>query len=79
MARTSDWVFAPEASYEQNGLVPGVVFTCGAVCRGDEVWMYYGAADTAIGLATAKMSDLLKFVWDYDYLLEVGRAKGMRE
>ncbi len=79
LARTSDWVFAPEESYEQNGLVPGVVFTCGAICRGDEVWMYYGAADTAIGLATAKMSDLLKFVWDYDYLTEVGRAKGMRQ
>jgi predicted GH43/DUF377 family glycosyl hydrolase len=79
LARTSEWVFAPEASYEQNGLVPGVVFTCGAICRGDELWMYYGAADTAIGLATAKMSDLLKFVWDYDCLAEIGRARGMRQ
>lgn len=79
LARTSDWVFAPEASYEQNGLVPGVVFTCGAICRGDEVWMYYGAADTVIGLATAKMSDLLAFVCSNDYLSEIGRAKGMRE
>lgn len=79
VARTSDWAFAPEASYEQNGLAPGVVFTCGAICRGDEVWMYYGAADTVVGLATAKMSDLLDFAWEHDYLPEVGRAKGMWE
>lgn len=79
LARTADWVFAPEASYEQSGLVPGVVFTCGAICRGDDVWMYYGASDTVIGLATAKMSELLAFVRDNDYLSEIGRAKGMRE
>ncbi|MEN6415864.1 MAG: glycosidase [Armatimonadota bacterium] len=79
LARTSDWVFAPEVDYEQHGLVPGVVFTCGTICRGDEVWMYYGAADTVIGLATAKVSDLLTFVRDNDYLCEIGRAKGMRE
>ncbi len=79
IARAADWVFAPEASYEQTGLMPGVVFTCGAVCRGDEVWMYYGAADTVVGLAVAELSDLLNFVWEHDYLPEVGRAKGMRE
>lgn len=77
LARTSDWVFAPEADYEQNGFVPGVVFTCGAICRGEDVWMYYGAADTVIGLATANMSELLSFVWENDYLCQTGRAKGM--
>jgi predicted GH43/DUF377 family glycosyl hydrolase len=61
IARSSGWVFAAEADYEWQGLVPGVVYTCGALCRDDEVWMYYGAADTVIGLATAKLSDLLDF------------------
>lgn len=78
LLRSRDWVFAPEASYEQQGLVPGVVFTCGALQRGDETWMYYGAADTVVGLATAKTADLLAFVKEHDYLCEVGRAKGMR-
>jgi beta-1,4-mannooligosaccharide/beta-1,4-mannosyl-N-acetylglucosamine phosphorylase len=77
LARTSQWVFGPCAEYEQRGLVPNVVFTCGAVPRGDEIWMYYGAADTAIGLAVAKTSDLLGFVRRHDYLHKVGREKGM--
>lgn len=76
LARASEWVFGPQREYEQRGLVPNVVFTCGAVCRGDEVWMYYGAADTAIGLAVAKTTDLLAFVRRHDYLHKVGRLKG---
>jgi len=77
LARASDWVFAPETHYELHGLVPDVVYTCGAVCRGDEVWMYYGAADTVIGLARARVADLLDFVWAHDYLKKIGREKGM--
>lgn len=76
-ARASRWVFAPETDYEQRGLVPNVVYTCGALCRGDEIWMYYGAADTVIGLAMAKTDELLSFVHEHDFLHEIGREKGM--
>jgi beta-1,4-mannooligosaccharide/beta-1,4-mannosyl-N-acetylglucosamine phosphorylase len=76
LARASSWIFAPEAYYERQGLVPGVVFTCGAVPRGDELWMYYGAADTVVGLATAKISNVVQFVLDHDYLKKIGREKG---
>ncbi|MCL5104622.1 MAG: glycosidase [Armatimonadetes bacterium] len=77
LARASDWVFGPEADHENQGLVPGVVFTCGAVCRGDELWMYYGAADTFVGLAVAKTADLVSFAFEHDYLHQIGREKGM--
>jgi predicted GH43/DUF377 family glycosyl hydrolase len=77
LARAADWVFAPQAPYEMSGLLPNVVYTCGALTQGDEVWLYYGAADTCIGLATAKLRDLLDFVWEHDYLGQVGRDKGM--
>jgi predicted GH43/DUF377 family glycosyl hydrolase len=77
VARASEWLFAPEAQYETQGLVPGVVFTCGTVTRGDEVWMYYGAADTVIGLAVAKTERLIDFVYKNDYLCKRGREKGM--
>lgn len=77
IARSSRWVFAPEAHYEQEGLVSNVVYTCGALLRGDEVWMYYGAADTVVGLAVAKLDDLLDFVHKHDFLYKVGREKGM--
>lgn len=77
VARSSDWVFAPDTDYEQRGLAPNVVYTCGALTRGDELWMYYGAADTVVGLAVARTSDLLRFVHEYDYLAQIGRGKGM--
>ncbi|MHB0940068.1 MAG: glycoside hydrolase family 130 protein [Armatimonadota bacterium] len=77
LARASEWIFAPETDYEQRGLVPNVVYTCGAMLRGDEVWMYYGGADTVIGLATAKLRDILTFVREHDYLRRIGRQKGM--
>lgn len=77
LARASDWVFGPEAEFEQRGLAPGIVFTCGAVCRGDELWMYYGAGDTFVGLAIARTADLINFAFEHDYLHQIGRAKGM--
>lgn len=77
IARASRWVFAPKVGYEMHGQLPNVVFTCGAIVRGDEVWMYYGAADTVTGLATAKLADLLDFVKQYDFLHKIKPEKGM--
>jgi hypothetical protein len=45
-----------------NGSVRALCPTCGALVRGDEVWLYYGAADTCVGLAIAKLGDLLDAV-----------------
>ncbi|HEV8054375.1 MAG TPA: glycosidase, partial [Candidatus Limnocylindrales bacterium] len=62
VARTDEWVFAPETPYERSGDVPNVVFPCGALLRGGEVWMYYGAADSTVCLATARLDELLAAV-----------------
>lgn len=51
--RHADPVFSPEASYETEGPVGNVVFGTGLVERGEDYWMYYGAGDGVIGLATA--------------------------
>ena len=61
LRRTDEWVFAPEAPYEITGDVGRVVFPCGWVHDPvtDRLSLYYGAADTVIGLATAKLSDVL--------------------
>lgn len=58
IARSRGWVFQAEAAYETAGLVPNVVFPTGALRRGDQVWMYYGAADSRVCLAIADLSDL---------------------
>jgi len=75
--RSSECVFSPETEYETSGLIPNVVYTCGALLRGDQVWMYYGAADTVIALAIANIKELLTFVEEYDFISRIGRRKGM--
>ncbi|MDD5530188.1 MAG: glycosidase [bacterium] len=50
---------SPTESYEKEGLVPNVVFTCGAVVIKDTLFVYYGGADSVICVATANMKELL--------------------
>jgi predicted GH43/DUF377 family glycosyl hydrolase len=69
--RSPNPVLSPETEYEigksGESWVPNVVFTCGAVPAedkevleaGDEILVYYGAADTHICLATARVGDLV--------------------
>ena len=57
---TRDFLLYPEYDYEMRGRVMNVVFTCNALLEDDgTVRVYYGAADTCIGLATASLDDLV--------------------
>jgi predicted GH43/DUF377 family glycosyl hydrolase len=64
LARSSEWVFGPDAPYERAGDVPEVVFPCGWLLEddGDTLRLYYGAADTSICVATASLSALLRWL-----------------
>ena len=44
---------------EQDGYVPNVVYSCGALAYADTLVLPYGIGDTAIGVATVPMPDLL--------------------
>ena len=57
--RSDEWVFQPDPAYERSGDVDKVVFPCGWVEDDGEVRMYYGAADSTVAMATAKVTDLL--------------------
>src|SRR5439155_9935707 len=61
LRRLPGWVLAPTAPYERTGDVPNVVFPCGLLHdeASDELRLYYGAADTSICLASARLSDVL--------------------
>ena len=59
LARSADPIFEPEAPYEMAGEVPHVVFACGQVVRGDTLYLYYGAADKVVCVATASLSELV--------------------
>ena len=53
----------PEHYYEKVGhYIPNVVFPTGAVTVGDMLYIYYGCCDTAIGLATVPLNDLVEHV-----------------
>jgi predicted GH43/DUF377 family glycosyl hydrolase len=58
--RCDEWVFGPHEMYERIGDVPDVTFPCGVIVKDDTLIMYYGAADTTIGVATASMSRVLE-------------------
>ncbi|MFP3937235.1 MAG: glycosidase [Phycisphaerae bacterium] len=59
IARGRRNIFKASAIYEFSGLIPNVVFPTGLLLRGDELWMYYGAADTTVCLATAKLETII--------------------
>ena len=61
LARGDSWIFGPEAPYERQGDVPNVVFPCGLTIGddGDTIYLYYGAADTSIAVATGSIRDVI--------------------
>jgi predicted GH43/DUF377 family glycosyl hydrolase len=53
LARSAQPIFNPKETWEKVGQVPNVVFVEGVVPEGKQWLIYYGAADTHIGVARA--------------------------
>ncbi|MHC4217551.1 MAG: glycoside hydrolase family 130 protein [Planctomycetota bacterium] len=64
LRRGDTWILGPREPYEREGDVDNVVFPCGYTLAddGDTINLYYGAADTSIGLATASTRALLEWL-----------------
>lgn len=64
VARGESWVFGPETPYERQGDVANAVFPCGLTVGedGDRIFMYYGAADTSIAVATGSIRACLRWL-----------------
>jgi predicted GH43/DUF377 family glycosyl hydrolase len=60
--RHPDPIFAPSASYETGGKVPNVVFPSGLLRRDGLYYLYYGAGDDSINLATAPVESIHAFL-----------------
>ncbi|MEP7357903.1 MAG: glycosidase, partial [Anaerolineales bacterium] len=54
-------IFEPEEIWELKGDVPNVVFSCANPVVNGEVYVYYGAADHVVALATCRLDDLLRY------------------
>jgi Domain of unknown function (DUF377). len=58
LARQKEPILEPELEWEKNGFISNVVFSCGNAVRGDDIFVYYGGADTVIGVAYLNMNDI---------------------
>ena len=47
---------------ELTGDVPNVVFPCAALTEGNKVAVYYGAADTCVGMAFGYIDEIIEFM-----------------
>ena len=54
-ARCDEPILEPAEDYELSGIVPNVVFSCGAVVIEDKLFLYYGAADKVISVAVGDL------------------------
>lgn len=57
--RSKSPILEPEEDYENNGNKWGVVYSCGAVVKNGELFVYYGAADKFVCVASIKLEALI--------------------
>lgn len=62
IARSDEPLFEPSTDYEKVGQVPNIVFPCGAVLLKNIFYLYYGGADSVIGVATIDSNKLLDYL-----------------
>ncbi|MCX7589551.1 MAG: hypothetical protein N2Z85_01255 [Patescibacteria group bacterium] len=61
-------IIEPDQEYENNGFKAGVVYVTGAIIKDSNIYIYYGAADSYIGVAYGNLDEFL------DYLQKDGRT-----
>lgn len=66
IARNKNYLLSPQTDYECVGDVPNVAFPCASLYdkASGKVAIYYGCADTTVGLAFAKIDELVAFAKD---------------
>jgi len=60
ISRLTDPIFAPKEEYEKVGVVNNVVFPCGMIVKNKYLYVYYGGGDEVVGVAKAKLNDIMK-------------------
>lgn len=53
-------LFSPELDWEKQGVMNNVVFPTATLLRGDSLFIYYGAADKYIGVASISLKGLIE-------------------
>lgn len=58
--RSKEPILEPDVFYENEGHKAGVVYSCGAVIKDEQLFIYYGGADMVSCVATADLNLFLK-------------------
>ncbi len=58
--RSKKPILEPDAHYENGGWKSGVVYSCGAIVKDGELYVYYGGSDHVSCVATARLDAFLK-------------------
>lgn len=59
LARSRGPILEPETEYENGGHKYGVVYPCGAIEKDGILFVYYGASDKTVAVATAALDEFL--------------------
>ena len=57
-------IIEPDQKYENEGCKGGVVYTCGATIKDDDLILYYGGADTVVCVATCNLKKFVQQIKD---------------
>lgn len=62
IGKTNSFLLGPKESYELHGNCDNTVFPCGVIAKyeKDEIWLYYGAADSCICLAVGSLNQVVQ-------------------
>lgn len=64
--RSKHYILTPETWYEERGFVSNVIFPCATLqdAGTGRIAIYYGAADTYVGVAFTKVDDIVQYIMD---------------
>ena len=77
--RSDSFILTPEQWYEERGFVSNVVFPCATLDDADtgRIAIYYGAADSYVGLAFTTIDDITTFIKKHNAATEDDRNIGL--
>lgn len=68
--RCRNFLLTPEKWYEERGFVPNVTFPCATIhdANSGKIAIYYGAADSYVGLAFTKADEIIAYIMENSVL-----------
>ena len=73
-------MLTPEEWYEERGFVANVIFPCATLTDAEsgKIAIYYGAADTYVGLAFTTVEDVVSYIKEHSVVSETDTESGIR-